>query len=135
VKEGTIKGNDGPPFAVVAVGASAGGLEAFSQLLRAIPNNTGDGFRFHSTSGPKYHSMLSELLAKNSDMPVLEAKNGASIKAKSCLCNSPNVNMGINGDSCNLPRTPRRWRWPSAEASVSGPCPTYTARNSSRRRV
>jgi two-component system CheB/CheR fusion protein len=41
-------------FAVVAVGASAGGLEAFSELLRAIPNNTGMAFvflRFCTTLG------------------------------------------------------------------------------------
>jgi two-component system CheB/CheR fusion protein len=31
-------------FAIVAVGASAGGLEAFTQLLRSLPNDTGMAF-------------------------------------------------------------------------------------------
>ena len=30
-------------FPIVAIGASAGGLEAFTQLLRALPVDTGNG--------------------------------------------------------------------------------------------
>lgn len=33
-------------FPIVAVGASAGGLEAFTQLLKALPNTTGMAFVF-----------------------------------------------------------------------------------------
>ena len=105
MKKDTIKGNDSAPFAVVAVGASAGGLEAFSQLLRAIPNNTGMAFVFIQHLDPKHHSMLSELLAKTSDMPVLEARNGASIKADHVYVIPPNVNMGMKGRQLQL--TPR----------------------------
>lgn len=103
--KGKDKGNDSAPFAVAAVGASAGGLEAFSQLLRAIPNSTGMAFVFIQHLDPKHHSMLSELLAKTSDMPVLEAKNGASIKANHVYVIPPNVNMGINGRQLQF--TPR----------------------------
>lgn len=56
-------------FGVVAVGASAGGLEAFSQLLRAVPNNTGMAFVFVQHLDPTHHSMLSELLGKAANMP------------------------------------------------------------------
>ena len=105
MKKDTFKGNDSTPFAVVAVGASAGGLEAFSQLLRAIPNNTGMAFIFIQHLDPKHHSMLSELLAKTSDMPVLEAKNGASIRGNHVYVIPPNVNMGISGQRLQL--TPR----------------------------
>jgi two-component system CheB/CheR fusion protein len=107
VKKDTIKSNNSSPFAVVAVGASAGGLEAFSQLLRAIPNNTGMAFVFIQHLDPKHHSMLAELLAKTSDMPVLEAKNGTGIKANHVYVIPPNVNMGINGRRLQLtPRAP-----------------------------
>ena len=105
MKEGTLKGNESTPFAIVAVGASAGGLEAFWQLLHAIPNNTGMAFVFIQHLDPKHHSMLSELLAKNSDMPVLEAKNGTSVKANHVYVIPPNVNMGIKGRRLQL--TPR----------------------------
>jgi two-component system, chemotaxis family, CheB/CheR fusion protein len=105
VKKETIKGNDSTPFSVVAVGASAGGLEAFSQLLRAIPNNTGMAFVFIQHLDPKHHSILSELLAKTSNMPVLEAKNGTSVRADHVYVIPPNVNMRINGRQLQL--TPR----------------------------
>jgi two-component system CheB/CheR fusion protein len=67
-------------FPVVAVGASAGGLEAFSEFLRAIPNNTGMAFVFIQHLDPKHHSILSELLGKSSHMPVLEATNRTVVK-------------------------------------------------------
>jgi two-component system CheB/CheR fusion protein len=92
-------------FVIVAVGASAGGLEAFSQLLRAIPNNTGMSFVFIQHLDPKHHSMLSELLAKAANMPVLEATNGTTVKPNHVYVIPPNVNMGINRHRLNL--TPR----------------------------
>ena len=92
-------------FAVVAVGASAGGLEAFSQFLRAIPNNTGMAFVFIQHLDPKHHSMLSELLAKNANMPVLEAADGVSVKPNQVYVIPPNVNMGIKRHRLQL--TPR----------------------------
>lgn len=92
-------------FAVVAVGASAGGLEAFSQLLSAIPNNTGMAFVFIQHLDPKHHSMLSELLAKTANMPVQEATNGIIVKPNHVYVIPPNVNMGINQDRLTL--TPR----------------------------
>ncbi|HEX8817852.1 MAG TPA: chemotaxis protein CheB [Terriglobales bacterium] len=93
-------------FAVVAVGASAGGLEAFSQLLQAIPNNTGMAFVFVQHLDPKHHSMLSELLAKSANMPVLEATKRAIIKPNHVYVIPPNVNLGIKKDRLQL--TPRR---------------------------
>ena len=92
-------------FPVVAVGASAGGLEAFSQLLRAIPNNTGMAFVFIQHLDPKHHSMLSELLTKAANMPVLEATNGTTVKPNHVYVIPPNVNMGINRRRLQL--TPR----------------------------
>ena len=92
-------------FAIVAVGASAGGLEAFSQFLRAIPNNTGMAFVFIQHLDPKHHSMLAELLAKAANMPVLEATNGTTVKANHVYVIPPNVNMGIKAHRLHL--TPR----------------------------
>ena len=92
-------------FAVVAVGASAGGLEAFSQLLRALPNNTGMAFVFIQHLDPKHHSILSELLAKAANMPVREATNGTTVNPNHVYVIPPNVNMGINGHRLQL--TPR----------------------------
>src|SRR5437870_4401575 len=47
------------PLSVVGVGASAGGLEAFEQLLRSLPNDTGLAFVLVQHLAPKHESMLS----------------------------------------------------------------------------
>ena len=95
-----IKSNPGPTdetdvFAVVAIGASAGGLEAFTQLLSALPNNTGMAFVLIQHLAPTHHSLLSELLAKKTKMPVLEAKDGTTVEPNHVYVIPPNVNMGI----------------------------------------
>ncbi|HVB55776.1 MAG TPA: chemotaxis protein CheB [Candidatus Acidoferrales bacterium] len=82
-------------FPVVAVGASAGGLEAFRQLLSTLPNNTGMAFVFIQHLDPKHHSLLSELLAKTCSMPVVEAKNETKVEPNHVYVIPPNVNMGI----------------------------------------
>src|SRR5881409_817236 len=63
-------------LSVVGVGASAGGLEAFEQLLRALPDDTGLAFVLVQHLAPKHESMLSELLAKATRMPVVEVTQG-----------------------------------------------------------
>src|SRR5579862_2557817 len=82
-------------FPVVAIGASAGGLEAFSQLLRALPNSTGMAFVFIQHLDPKHHSLLPELLGKAASMPVVVAKNKLRIEPNHVYVIPPNVNMGI----------------------------------------
>lgn len=101
-------------FPVVAVGASAGGLEAFTQLLRTLPNNTGMAFVFIQHLDPKHHSMLSELFAKTSSMPVVEAKDGTRVEPNHVYVIPPNVNMGILRRRLQL--TPR-----TAEAGQHAP--------------
>ena len=86
---------EGDSFAIVAVGASAGGLEAFTQLLRALPDNTGLAFVFIQHLDPTHRSLLSELLAKSTKMPVVEAKNGTAVEANQVYVIPPSVNMGI----------------------------------------
>ena len=69
------------PFPIVGIGASAGGLEAVSQLLSALPDKTGMGFVLVQHLDPKHESRLSDLLAKTTRMPVLEATHGLLVRA------------------------------------------------------
>lgn len=59
-------------FPVVGIGASAGGLDAFKRLLKAIPENSGMAFVLVQHLDPKHESMLPELLQKITKIPVLE---------------------------------------------------------------
>ena len=57
---------------VVGVGASAGGLDAFRQLLKALPADTGLAYVLVQHLDPRHESVLAELLAKSTSMPVAE---------------------------------------------------------------
>ncbi|MGH9685525.1 MAG: chemotaxis protein CheB [Candidatus Acidiferrales bacterium] len=105
--DGTDPGATGETdsFAIVAVGASAGGLEAFTQLLHSLPNDTGMAFVLIQHLDPKHHSALSELLAKQTGMTVAEAKNGTRVEPNHVYVIPPNVNMGIAQHRLRL--TPR----------------------------
>ena len=93
-------------FPVVAIGASAGGLEAFTQLIRSLPNDTGMAFVFIQHLDPTHHSILAELLAKAASMPVVEAKNGVALEPNRVYVIPPNVQMGILQGRLQL--TPRQ---------------------------
>ena len=68
------------PFPVVGIGASAGGLEAFTALLEALPADTGMAFLLVQHLDPAHESLLPALLAKVSAMPVREAVDGEVIE-------------------------------------------------------
>ena len=65
-----------PPFPVVGIGASAGGLEAFTQLLSLLPPDTGMAFVFIQHLYPTHTSFLSEALSRATEMPVTQAEDG-----------------------------------------------------------
>ena len=67
-------------FPVVGIGASAGGLEAITALLRHLPTDTGMAFVFVQHLAPAHESMLTELLARETNMPVHEITDGMAIK-------------------------------------------------------
>src|SRR5882672_32648 len=72
--------NPDAAFPIVAIGASAGGLEAFRQLLGSLPARTGMGFVLIQHLDPHHHSGLAELLAKESQMPVQECTDGLTVE-------------------------------------------------------
>ncbi|MET0462733.1 MAG: CheR family methyltransferase [Chitinophagaceae bacterium] len=67
-------------FPVVGIGASAGGLEAVSELLKNVPLSTGMAFLYVQHLSPEHESLLSSILPKVSKIPVQEAVNGMIIR-------------------------------------------------------
>src|SRR5690349_11606219 len=65
---------------VVGIGASAGGLEAFSSLLAHLAANTGLAYVFVQHLDPKHHSNLTEILARVSAIAVHQAHDGMEIE-------------------------------------------------------
>ncbi len=60
-------------FAIVAVGASAGGLDACSRLLDALPRHTGMAVIIVQHLDPHHDSLMAPLLARHTGMAVVEA--------------------------------------------------------------
>jgi|GEM_PF-2150906 len=63
---------------IVGVGASAGGLEAFRALLKALAPKTGMAYVLVQHLDPNHESMLAVLLARSTQIPVIEVKNARS---------------------------------------------------------
>jgi two-component system CheB/CheR fusion protein len=59
-------------FPVVGVGASAGGMDAFKSLVKAIPHNSGMAFILVQHLAPQYESILADILQKTTSLPVVE---------------------------------------------------------------
>jgi two-component system CheB/CheR fusion protein len=86
---------DAPNFPVVGVGASAGGLEAFTQLLKALPDNPGMAFVLISHLDPTHESAMTELLARATRMRVFQVQDGIRMKPNQVYVIPPNRDMTI----------------------------------------
>ncbi|MES2371952.1 MAG: chemotaxis protein CheB [Bacteroidota bacterium] len=66
-------------FPVVGIGASAGGLDAFKKLLKAIPENSGMAYVLVQHLDPNHESLLPSLLQKVTKIPVLEISDDIKV--------------------------------------------------------
>src|SRR5262245_53791327 len=87
---------------VLAVGASAGGLDAFSQILENLPAQSNVAFVFVQHLSPQHESALPTLLSARTPMPVVQATDGARIEANHVYVMPPNVHMEIADGHLNL---------------------------------
>src|SRR4029077_10249038 len=90
---------------VVGLGASAGGLEAFSSLLAHLPANTGLAFVFLQHLDPKHPSNLAEILARASPIPVRLITDGMQIEKNHLYVLPPDAELEISGTLLKM--TPR----------------------------
>src|SRR5262245_52986439 len=89
-------------FPVVGIGASAGGLEAFRQLLEHLPTDTGMAFVLVQHLDPKRESILAELLSKATKMSVKEVKDGMRVEPDCVYVIPRNTNMAIENGALRL---------------------------------
>jgi len=88
--------------AVVGVGASAGGFEAFRQLLKHLPVSTGMAFVLVMHLDPRHESILPDLLAKATQLPVSEVKDGMPVAPNHVYVMPRNTSMSIEGGALRL---------------------------------
>ena len=92
-------------FPIVGIGASAGGLEAFTELLKHLPADTGMGYVLVQHLDPQHESTLTHLLARATTMRVCEVTQNLRVEPNVIYVIPPNAQMAIVGGVLKL--TPR----------------------------
>lgn len=91
---------------IVGVGASAGGLEAFTQLLEAAPADAGLCFVLVQHLSPHHESALPALLSTHTSMPVVQVSDGIHIEPNHVYVIPPNMQMALSGETLQLKPRP-----------------------------
>jgi two-component system, chemotaxis family, CheB/CheR fusion protein len=95
-------------FPVVGVGASAGGLEAFKRLIKALPENPGIALILVQHLEPTHESMLTELLQKVSRIPIQEITDNVVVESNHIYIIPPNKSLtAFDGRLQLSPRPPK----------------------------
>ena len=89
-------------FPVVGIGSSAGGLDAFTKFFKAMPADGGVAFVLVPHLDPKHDSLMVELLARHTAMPVLEAREGETIQVNHVYIIPPNKFLAIKDGRLRL---------------------------------
>lgn len=88
--------SSGPrPALVVGIGASAGGLESLEKLFGNLPSDTRMAFVVLQHLSPDFKSMMDELLARDTRMPVHLATDGMVVEANHVYLLPPRKEMII----------------------------------------
>ena len=83
------------PRLVVAVGASAGGLESLERLFARVPDDTGLAFVIVQHLSPHHKTMMVELLARRTDLDVRTAVHGVAVRRDTVHVLPPGKRMTI----------------------------------------
>ncbi|HYX24121.1 MAG TPA: chemotaxis protein CheB, partial [Thermoanaerobaculia bacterium] len=97
-----------PSCPVVAIGASAGGLEAFQELFRHMPADTGFAFVLIQHLSPRHETLIASLLAPVTSMPVRQVVDDETvIEANHVYVKPPNSTLTIDDCVLYVSKAPR----------------------------
>ncbi|MEO7037143.1 MAG: chemotaxis protein CheB [Polyangiaceae bacterium] len=94
-----------PPFLVAAVGASAGGLEAFSRLVGTLPASAPLALVLVQHLARDQESLLPELLARRTQLTVVEASDNLPIEIGHAYIIPPAAHITVTDGHLRVPRT------------------------------
>ena len=89
-------------FPIVGIGASAGGLESFSELIAVIPAHTGMAYVFVQHLNPRRGSLLVNILTKRATFSVEEGREGVKILPDHLYVIAPNTTLTIGDEVPHL---------------------------------
>lgn len=97
-----VRHQQGPPFRIVGMGASAGGLEAFEQFFTRVPVDSGLAFVIVQHLDPAHHSAMPEILRRLTKIPTREATDGMRVEPNGIYLIPPNRDMVIERKALRL---------------------------------
>ena len=93
---------------VVAIGASAGGLDALERFFQSLPTDLGAAYVVIQHLSPDHKSMMANLLARHTEMPVVTVEHDMHIEPDRVHLIPPASMMSVSGDALRLtPKNPR----------------------------
>ncbi len=87
---------------LVALGGSAGGLDAFEKFFLSVPSDTGIVFVVIAHLSPNHISILPELLQRKTEMKVIPIKNRTSIQPNTVYVIPPDMMLNIKKNKLYL---------------------------------
>ena len=85
------------PSYIVGIGASAGGLEALERFFDNVPQDTGMAFVVVQHLSPDFKSLMDELLARHTELPIHLVEDGMPVEADHVYLIPPKKEMIISG--------------------------------------
>jgi len=82
-------------FYYVGIGASAGGLEALKEFFTNMPDKTGMAFIIIQHLSPDYKSLMDELLARHTKIPIQVVKDGMVVQPDNIYLIPPKKNLSV----------------------------------------
>lgn len=109
-------GPDANRTPLIAIGASAGGLEPLEMFFAAAPTDAGWCFVVLQHLSPDYRSMMDELLGRKSELEIRHIEDGSTLEPNTIFLNQPNSLVELDGDTFRI--TPYRTEDPQPHLPI-----------------
>ncbi len=90
------------PHFVVGIGASAGGLEAIEHFFDHVPADSGIAFVVVQHLSPDFKSLMDELLARHTKMPIHRVEDGMTVEPNAVYLIPRKKNMVLSAGQLKL---------------------------------
>jgi two-component system CheB/CheR fusion protein len=82
---------------IVGIGSSAGGLEALRELVQSLPDDLNATYIVAQHMSPDHKSMLTELIGRETGLPVVHASAGLELRRNTVHVTPPNTDVLLEG--------------------------------------
>ena len=99
-------------FFIVAIGASAGGLQALESFFSNLPDHPNAAFVVVQHLSPDYKSMMTEILQRKTAMPVMPIEDGMEIEPSQVYVLPPSKHLVVKNHRLSLLESPDSFDYP-----------------------